>query len=660
MRIIHLYTGSFQRYLIKHHTSIHRLKAMINDSKKALIRTVCTVLFLMFTLSAHEYACAQKLIKTRPFRALLVIGDQWDDPAGYLVGLPSSTGEYSGYGEMQEVKGEQDFHNLVVLLKSWCIPFDIVRLDQQYLDRNMFLDMDGKLRYGTIIWDVNSPESILHQDYSVITEMVKDTGIGLIAISDRISQPEIQVLLGLKYIGSWESVAKPAVKTRHFITEQIISPMKIDSATEGHMQRQQVEILNGTQVIAEQGEWPLVTVREYPSGAHVAWFGNDHNYLFTFQGIRTMFRRAVCWTIGFSIHKTWENQALMVMDDPGGASSSWLGHWHYPTLSEEQIGKFMIEPLLKHKAVLNINFVPGFVNDSLKRIEPAWQRSYTDKFGTRQDYISSKKGYDKGISLGVFTVMSHGFTHMQPDLESPPGWYGSALDRERAEVGWYREFGDTRRYTEIPGAEQLWRMKISAEWLTRQFGVEPLEFCPGGLGTSVSYFNNTARLAGQAGYGWNGWLTGYLGKDLAVTGWKYFGTPDSPAILPVLPDGHDFGISREPQTFARIFDLHPKLNFISFNEFIGYLHSGNSGYMDLASGSLSLNLEYDGHYCRYFADHESEWTIELSDWLLAACGQPSSVSVDGKKNSLNNGKLVIPAGTGQHRVSVGFDRGGKR
>lgn len=95
---------------------------------------------------------------------------------------------------------------------------------------------------------------------------------------------------------------------------------------------------------------------------------------------------------------------------------------------------------------------------------------------------------------------------MQPDLSSEPGWYNSPLDQERAEVGWYREFGDTRRHKEIPAAEQLWRIKIAKEWLTHQFGVEPLQFCAGGGGSSVSYKNNTHRLAGRADfsrYGWN-------------------------------------------------------------------------------------------------------------------------------------------------------------
>ena len=32
--------------------------------------------------------------------------------------------------------------------------------------------------------------------------MVLEQGIGIIALSDRISQPEIQDILGLKYLGS--------------------------------------------------------------------------------------------------------------------------------------------------------------------------------------------------------------------------------------------------------------------------------------------------------------------------------------------------------------------------------------------------------------------------------------------------------------------------
>lgn len=612
---------------------------------------------IVMIFESSEISAAGKMpASLNPFRVLVIIGTQWEDPSGYLVEMPQSTGAYSGYGATPEVTGDCDFHHLVVLLKSWGIPFEIVRLDQQFLDRYMFLDTQNKPKFGTIIWDVNKSDKLLPQDYSIITDMVMEHGIGLIALSDRISQPEIQSILGIKYTGSWESNSSMTIKGKHFITENLISPFKIDSGIIGHIQRQQAVVSEGTAILVEQGGYPQVTLKEYPSGSHVVWIGNDHNYLYYFQSIRALLRRSITWTIGYNIYKSWDNKLVMIMDDPGSAAGAWLEHWHYPELTEEIIEKYMIAPLQKHNAVLNINFVPAFVNDQTKRLEPTWNESFTDQYGIKQDYISGKRGYDKGVKLGVFEVMSHGLTHMQPDLASDPVWYGSAVDKERSEVGWYREFGDTRRNKEIPAAEQLWRMKISRDWLTKQFGSEPLEFCPGGLGNSISYFNNTAKLAGEAGYGWNGWETGYLGRDMVVTGWKFFGTSESPKMVAVLPDGHDFGISREPDKFAQIFDIYPHGQFISMNEFIGYLHAGNSGTFNRDSNHLAIIIDYDPHYCRYFEQHDSDWTIEFSDWWEKDFGKPESVTIDGKTGNIANNKIEIPRGTGQHKIEIILDK----
>jgi hypothetical protein len=592
--------------------------------------------------------------KLKPFRVLVIIGDQWEDPAGYLVEMPKPTGQYSGYEAVPAVPGAGDFHSLMVLLKSWGIPFDIVRLDQQFLDRYMFLDMEGNPRYGTIIWDVNSSGKLLRTDYSIVTEMVSAYGLGLIALSDRISQPGIQSVLGLKYTGSWESNEKMIPVGVHFLTRGIDSPLVADSAALPHLQRQQVELLNGTVPVIEQGSYVQATAREYPSGGRAVWIGNDFNGMFCFQGLRTLLRRAITWTIGYNLYKTWENEVIMIMDDPGGASNVWLRHWHYSGLSEQTIDDYLIAPLLKHKAVLNINFVPAFVNDDKRRLEPTWTQQFTDEFGTRHDYVSGKKGYDKGVKLDVFEVMCHGLTHMQPDLVSEPGWYGAELDKERSEVGWYREFGDTRRLQEIPAAEQLWRMETAKNWLTEQFGVAPLEFCPGGLGSSRTYINNTAKLAGQAGFGWCGWETGYLGKDMIVTNWKFFGTPESPLMVAVLPDAHDFGISREPEKFAAIFDRYPNRRFMGMNEFIGYLHAVSSADWNRKVGKLTINLDYDPHYCQDFSRHATTWNLEFSDWLLQEMGTPSSIMVDGTNMGKPGMKIQIPAGTGSHHVEVMF------
>jgi hypothetical protein len=244
---------------------------------------------------------------------------------------------------------------------------------------------------------------------------------------------------------------------------------------------------------------------------------------------------------------------------------------------------------------------------------------------------------------------------MQPDLVSDPGWYGAPLEKEKAEVGWYREFGDTRRREEIPAAEQLWRLKTAKEWITEQFGVVPLEFCAGGNGASRTYTNNTFRIAAQVGFGWAGWNIGYLGHDMVIIGWDFAGSPDAPLVIPAPPNGHDFGITTDPEAFAKVFDQYPDYRFISINEYIGYIHADNSGLWNENEKTLRVTVDYDPHYCRFFQKHTTSWNLQLSDWLQKKMGEISSITVDGKSISVSRPVTVdIPAGTGKHEIKIAF------
>ena len=590
----------------------------------------------------------------KPFRIIIVIGDQWGDPMGYMVERPGSATVFPGMEESPSTPEEHpaDFHHLCVLLKSWGIPFDIVRLDQQFLDRYMFLDMYDKPKYGTIIWSVNRTDRLLHPDYSIIEEMVEDYGIGLIALSDRITQPEIQSLLGLQYSGSSESSTPITVKPGHFLSRGLASPFVNERASD--MQQQRVSISEGTVAVLEQGSLAQASAKTSVSGGHTVWLGGDHDNMFHSQGMRTLLRRAITWTVGYNLYKTWENDIVMVMDDPGMAANAYLKTWQFPVLSEEAIGKHLVQPLLENNAVLNINFTPAFVNDSKRRLEPTWKQVFTDEFGEEQDYVSSKRGYDRGVELGVFGVMCHGLTHMQPDLVSEPGWYGTSVEGEKAEVGWYQEFRDNRRHKEIPAAEQLWRMETGKRWIEEQFEVTPLQICPGGSAFSPSYFNNSMKLAARAGFGWFGWRNGYLGKDLVINGWQFFGTPESPLFVGSLPDAHDFGISYNPGAFATIFEKYPQGMFININEFIGYLHASNAGIWDRENNRIVLTVGYDPHYCRHFETHPSIWNLEISDWLSARTDKTPVISINGKPLVVEGSKIEIPRGTGSHEIRIEF------
>lgn len=103
------------------------------------------LLFLIFIARAFPFNL--NTTGYNPFRIAVVIGDQWDDPSSYLI----KANENPGRSDVTSIFKANDFHHLVVLLKSWSIPFDIIRLDQQFLDRYMFLDMYGKPKYGAII-----------------------------------------------------------------------------------------------------------------------------------------------------------------------------------------------------------------------------------------------------------------------------------------------------------------------------------------------------------------------------------------------------------------------------------------------------------------------------------------------------------------------------
>jgi hypothetical protein len=568
-------------------------------------RLVLTSFFLLFIP-------LNGLAEVKPYRVLLVISDQWKDPRSFLV---------SGGGE---------FQTLVTLFKSWGIPFDILRLDQTIMDPSHFADFRGRPRYGAIIWD--APGAISDSDGILVGDAVEKLHISLVAVGNRVQQPEIQRLLGIRYKTEHMHSSHPTAEGQSFILRGLPSDLHEQGPPAVAMRRMQVELAEA-HALAMAAGMPQITTRELAEDTRAIWIGGDIDQMLLYQPIRTALRRAITEAIGYSLVKTWTHDIALTIDDLGNAQNSWLEHWHYPALTQDQIRRYLIEPLKAHHAVLSINTVPGFVDDEKRRIVPTWQQQFNDGFGTRQDYVSTKKGLDEGIAVGVFEIESHGWTHMQPDLTSEPGpWWGTPLDGERAEMGWYREFFDIRRNREITAAEQKFHMERSAEWLKEEFGIVPLEFSAGGNGVSRSPDNNTWRLAAEAGYGYYG---GYLGRDLAVEGRAdsnadFGGTDDVPLLLPAPPDGHDRGITHDPAGFAKVFDKYPDAHFIGLDEYIGYQHAALKS--SPSGDGMKLTVNYDPHYCRALIAKPSTWEFHLSDWLRAKV-EGKGIWVDGKQAS---------------------------
>lgn len=597
-----------------------------------MLRRLAVFVFFLVPMIA---SAAQ--VELKPYRVLIVISDQWKDPRSFLV---------SGGGE---------FQTIVTLFKSWGVPFDILRLDQTLMDPNHFTDFSGRPRYGAILWDVPG-DNVSEVDQALVSDAVQKLHISLIAIGDRIRQPVIQQLLGVHYKSEHMNSAHPMIKGESFLLRGL--PADLHERGQGPdviaMPRVQVDVTDA-KVLAEAGGVPQVTEREIDHNTRAIWIGGDIDQMLLYQSLRTALRRAVREAIGYSLNKTWTRTIILTMDDMGNAQNAWLEHWHYPALTQEQIRHSLLEPLQAHHAVLSLNIVPGFVDDAERRIVPTWRQQFTDQFGTKQDYVSTKKGLDEGVALGVLEIESHGWTHMQPDLSSPPGpWWGAPLMDERAEVGWYREFYDVRRNREIPAAEQKFHMQQSAGWIEQEFGNFPLEFSTGGNGVSRSPDNNTWRLAAEAGFGYYG---GYLGRDLAVEGRAdsnadFGGSDDVPLLLPAPPDGHDRGIAHDSDGFAKVFDRYPGYVFTGLDEYIGYQHAGIS--TGNASGAPQLTISYDPHYCRALISKPSNWEFVVADWLRPALGN-SHISVDGKDlGPVKQENTTIPLQPGSQTHALEF------
>ena len=387
------------------------------------------------------------------------------------------------------------------------------------------------------------------------------------------------------------------------------------------------------------------------SGNHAIWIGSDYLQFVHYQALRTVLRRALALAVGYQIENEWSKEAILEMDDVGCAPNSWLEHWHYPTLSQQQMERLLIEPLAKHDARLTINVCCGFVDRDQRAIVPSFQQVFTDAFGTKQDYISTRRGLDEGLRRGVFEVQSHGWTHMQPDLDSPPGpWWDAPLYEEKAEVGWYREFEDVRRGKEIASSIQRFHLERAIEWFKREFGVTPLSLLAGGSVFSKSYTNDTTIIAARLGFGWFG---EYQGPDLAIEMFplvynQFGGTADAPLVIWIPPDGHDRSISQHPEEFPKIFDQLIGWRTISMNGYVAYMHAKVAS---AGGDSLLLTVSYDDHYCSYFRDHPSQWRFEIP----GATGV-KNITVDGIAQSVtfHNGLGIIDiqAGLGEHCIDA--------
>ncbi len=568
-----------------------------------------------------------------PYRFLLVIADQWKDDASELVQQPGA------------------FQFTAALMKTWGLPFDILRLDQQRLDRYHLLDRDGRPRYGTILWNTSTAK-VLDQDLEVLQGLVQQ-GAGLVVMADAVANPKLAALAGLHYESKYLSHDPLEFSSEHFIVRGLKGREAELLAGVGYSLGGNKVSAEGATVLALRGRKPFLTIREVPSGGRVAWLGADRSSIRK-QLIRDLLKRCLVWAQGYVLYAEFDRSAVLFMDDMGASDKAILSYWHYRTLSEEDIRTGLIEPLKRHQAVLDMNVVTGYVDRKTRRVLKPWVQRVIDGIDgeTVHDYASTKRGLDAGVAEGVFEIQSHGWTHMLPDLDSEPGpWWDAPMDGVGS-LDWYNEFGDRLRDREIPAATQKEHLRRSLEYIQEDFGVTPLVVRPGGGAHSSSFPNDSARIAAGMGFGLFTWdWAVYLSPTLVLslegvstrTSWGY-DKKLTGAMVPWSTDAphwigfHDRDIAMDKTCVERLLtDLGDGVRYVSGAEYTAYLHAR----VERAPGDeLALRVDYDPHYCRAFAAKESVWTLHLSDEMRQA--------LRGKAPEKRS--IRLPKGAGPHLI----------
>lgn len=599
-----------------------------------------------------------------PLRVIIVIGEDWHiDPQSYVE---------AAAGNSDPDRSEGAFHDVVSLLKLWSVPFDILRLDQNHLNLSQFLDSEGKPKYGAIVWDCDQTESLGSQNWTVLEDAVNQHGISLVALANTIQEPGIRGLLGIELneTGLYPISDPFNITVDHFITQGYYGTIipAGNFSQEGSMGGKgcHVRIVNETvtTILGSQGIWPQLTVRDLTNSTKAIWIGGNRNVVFSLSPIMaTILRRALTYCIGYMVYKTYPNTVVLRLDDMGTSQSAYLSSWHYPQLTAEQINYSIVQPLLEHNAIVSVMYCTGYPTNTSHSVNQSWTVDWVDYFGTEQNLTSNYLGILDGMSKGVLEIQSHGWTHLDPDLNSTPGpWWDNQT--EWANDLWYREARDERRgFIDIASAIQMQCLNNSIQETQEAFGTFPLSFAPSGSDISADpawngrwnlYDNFTYEIAGLAGFGLasDGWNYHYLGPqgDIIIYQMRMtrlFNIVYKPEVrarlktgwdIPVYVAFHDMDLAQThgpnylndslqqleaPSTGTE----NAVQTYLSENAFSGYLHSKTSSLLS----SLGFAFSYDDHYCKYFEDHESTWTLDLSDRALEELRSlgPVCVSADG-------------------------------
>ena len=255
------------------------------------------------------------------------IGDQWTDPLSYHI-------------DTRRVRGEE-FIDVVTMLKIWGVPFDILRLDEQRLQINRFLDGEAKPNYGCVIWMAN-PDVLegYSAHYQTLMRAIEEYGISMIALFDNIKTKEVAQLVGVDYQGVTnielsDTGEKLTISGDHFITKEaegiclpdmskwaaasipeangISTEMVAHTGDQELISKISCKASGTVKVLGVIGEDPQLVVRDINDETKVIWIGGGKDWFRKYPVMKGIFRKSLVYAIGYGLfNDNFENGFIFI------------------------------------------------------------------------------------------------------------------------------------------------------------------------------------------------------------------------------------------------------------------------------------------------------------------------------------------------------------
>jgi len=255
--------------------------------------------------------------------------------------------------------------------------------------------------------------------------------------------------------------------------------------------------------------------------------------------------------------------ACLRLDDPGSCERVHLEGYNPGVLGKHPYRQ-IFKILSSRNAHLNIAYIPLWIDDGnsakgdlISRDRPVTDRKPGSSYNSWEviysrssshpshDYVAEFQAILEGIAAGRVSVLSHGLTHLCPDVHN----WAKAAD-QYTNLNWYREFRNSPSGQQPQKKQIVARMKKSADLIHKIFGIRPEILVP----SAHEYTPLAPQWAREAGYAiFSGDSTFLLYNDVILQNRKvrafyaedrFSGISFCKAGYPIIFVFHDYDIYR--------------------------------------------------------------------------------------------------------------------